>query len=202
MFTGIVQDTLPVIDIKNEIDYRTHILKFTNNLLSNLSLGDSVAHNGCCLTVSNIIDHYVEFNIIKETLKLTNLGLIKINDTVNIERAASLNKEIGGHVMSGHIICTANLIDISYSKHSRRIWFNLQNSDIIKYIFYKGYIGIDGISLTINDIKDSKFCVDLIPETIRRTNLSKRKIGDIVNIEIDQQSRTIVDSIERFIKKN
>lgn len=199
MFTGIIKGIAPVVAIHEKTNFRTHTIKLNDYLLQGLAPGDSVAHNGCCLTVTGINGNCVNFDLIKETLQITNLGLLQVGDFVNLERAASLKVEIGGHLMSGHITCTAELSKIVASVNNRHIWFSLMNKRLQKYIFYKGYIGIDGISLTVNKVVKHYFCVHLIPETLLRTTIGKKILGDLVNIEIDLQTQAIVDTVERVL---
>jgi riboflavin synthase len=140
----------------------------------------------------------VSFDLMQETLKLTNLGLLKVGDKVNVERAAKFGDEIGGHAMSGHIMNTAEVTRVIESPNNRQVWFQIA-PELTKYVFTKGYIGIDGISLTIGEVKGDQFCVNLIPETLERTILSERVAGDLINIEIDPQTQTIVDTVERVM---
>jgi len=198
MFTGIVQGTAPVIDIIEKENFRTHIIKLPQALLKNLQPGASIAHNGCCLTVTQINEDNVSFDLMQETLKVTNLGDLKIGSPVNIERAARFGDEIGGHQMSGHILFTAEVLEVHQSENNCQIWFKIP-SEYKRFIFSKGYIGIDGISLTIGDVKDNSFNVNLIPETLQRTNIGSRKPGDRINIEIDPQTQAIVETVERIV---
>ena len=140
-----------------------------------------MAHNGCCLTVTEINGDRVSFDLVKETLRITNLGDLQPGDVVNIERAAKFSDEIGGHLMSGHIMTTAEICKIINAENNREIWFKPQDSSLLKYILHKGFIGIDGISLTVGDVTKTKFCVHLIPETLARTTLGA-KSWDIASI--------------------
>ncbi|QCR36286.1 riboflavin synthase subunit alpha [Nissabacter sp. SGAir0207] len=199
MFTGIVQGTAPLVAIDEKPNFRTHVVQLPPELLPGLELGASVSHNGCCLTVTAIEGDRVSFDLIKETLRLTNLGALKVGDLVNLERAAKFNDEIGGHLMSGHIICTAEISKILTSENNRQVWFRIAHEEYMKYILHKGYIGIDGISLTIGEVVKNRFCVHLIPETLERTTLGKKRLGDTVNIEIDPQTQAVVDTVERVL---
>jgi riboflavin synthase len=134
----------------------------------------------------------------RETLRVTNLGGLGVGDRVNVERAARFGDEIGGHPMSGHIICTAEITEILRSENNRRIWFRLPAA-LARYLFPKGYIGVDGISLTIGEVRGDRFDVNLIPETLARTNLGDRREGERVNIEVDPQTQAIVDTVERVL---
>ncbi|QLB13210.1 riboflavin synthase alpha chain [Bisgaardia hudsonensis] len=200
MFTGIIQGIAQIHSIIEKDNFRTHIIKMPQQLLAGLQLGASVAHNGVCLTVTAINDDLISFDLMQETLRITNLGELKQGDFVNIERAMQMGSEIGGHLLSGHIYCTAKVAQIIPSENNLQIWFALPNElNVMKYILKKGFIAIDGISLTISDVKDNQFSVNLIPETIQRTLIAKRAVGNFVNIEIDTQTQAIVDTVERYL---
>ncbi|KAA9002055.1 riboflavin synthase subunit alpha [Affinibrenneria salicis] len=199
MFTGIVQGTAPLVSIDEKSFFRTHVIEFPPELLPGLEPGASVANNGCCLTVTAIDGNRVSFDLMKETLRLTNLGDLAQGDRVNLERAAKFSDEIGGHVMSGHIICTAEIVKIITSENNHQIWFRMDDEALMKYVLYKGFIGIDGISLTVGEVTRSRFCVHLIPETLSRTTLGLKRLGERVNIEIDPQTQAVVDTVERVL---
>ena len=198
MFTGIIQDTAQVVKIHKQKNFQTHTIRLSHELTQGLTLGASVAHNGCCLTVTHIEQQLVSFDLMQETLNVTNLGLLIEGDYVNIERAAKFGDEIGGHAMSGHIMATARVCAVKISENNHQVWFSVP-SQLMKYIFAKGYIGIDGISLTISEVKGASFNVNLIPETLHRTNLKNRTVNDVINIEIDPQTQAIVDTVERVM---
>ncbi len=200
MFTGIVQGTAEVVEINERQDFRTHTLRLPVAWLENLQPGASVAHNGCCLTVTRIQGDRVSFDLMQETLRVTNLGGLQPGDRVNIERAARFGDEIGGHQMSGHICCTARVTRVQESPDNRQIRFLLPET-FARFLFAKGYIGVDGISLTIGDVEGAEFSVNLIPETLARTNLGTRRPGDRVNIEIDPQTQAIVETVERILQE-
>lgn len=198
MFTGIVQGTAEVVDILEKDDFRTHTVRLPAAYCQGLQPGASVAHNGCCLTVTRIAHDLVSFDLMQETLRVTNLGELNPGDRVNFERAARFGDEIGGHQMSGHILCTAEVARVDRSANNCQIRFKLPQG-LSKYLFTKGYIGIDGISLTIGEVEGDEFTVNLIPETLERTNIGSRQAGDRVNIEIDPQTQAIVDTVERIL---
>ncbi|GDX04136.1 riboflavin synthase subunit alpha [Buttiauxella sp. WJP83] len=199
MFTGIVQGTATLVSIDEKPNFRTHVVAMPETMLPGLETGASVAHNGCCLTVTEINGNHVSFDLMKETLRITNLGELVVGDSVNVERAAKFNDEIGGHLMSGHIMTTAEVSKILTSENNRQIWFKIQDKTLMKYILHKGYIGIDGISLTVGEVTATRFCVHLIPETLQRTTLGSKKLGNRINIEIDPQTQAIVDTVERVL---
>ena len=199
MFTGIVQGTAQIKAITEAANFRTHVVEMPQEMLKGLQIGASVAHNGVCLTVTTIKDNLVSFDLMQETLKITNLGELKAGDFVNIERAMQMGTEIGGHILSGHVYCTADIVKRLPSENNLQIWFQLPNQDMMKYVLTKGFIAVDGISLTIGEVREQSFCVNLIPETIHRTLIGKKDIGNKVNIEIDPQTQAIVDTVERYL---
>ncbi|WP_069384293.1 riboflavin synthase [Halomonas caseinilytica] len=204
MFTGIVQGTAEVVVIKEAEAFRTHVLWLPEALCEGLEVGASVAHNGACLTVTSIDGRRVGFDLMRETLRVTNLGDLEVGDRVNIERAARFGDEIGGHAMSGHVMGMAELVDVEQAPNNRRLWFEPPER-LARFLFDKGYIGLDGASLTIGEVRPgtegrgTRFCVDLIPETLARTVLADRVPGDRVNLEIDPQTQAIVETVERVM---
>lgn len=198
MFTGIVQAMAEVVQIDEKEQLRTHTIHLPDSLLDGIALGASIAHNGCCLTVTRVEGNLVSFDLMNETLQVTNLGQVAVGDYVNIERAAKFGDEIGGHVMSGHIIALAEIVEVIDTPNNRTVWFELPEA-LGKYVFTKGYIGIDGCSLTIGKVENNRFCVHLIPETLSRTIIGHCKVGGTVNIEIDPQTQTTVDTVERVL---
>ena len=198
MFTGIVQGVGQIIDIIDQDKLRTYKVKLPAKLTQHIEIGASIANDGCCLTVTDFKDDWVTFDIMQETLALTTLGSKKLNDLVNIERSAKYGDEIGGHVMSGHVSCRATIIDIQKTATNCQMTLAMPEK-FMKYVLYKGFIGIDGASLTVGEVKDNQFNIHLIPETLAITSLGSKKIGDEVNIEIDSQTQAIVDTVERVL---
>ncbi|WP_047043950.1 riboflavin synthase [Vibrio mexicanus] len=198
MFTGIVQGMAQVVSIDAKEAFQTHRVQLVGDMAAGLEIGASVAHNGCCLTVTKIEGEVVSFDLMQETLRLTNLGDLKEGDHVNIERAAKFGEEIGGHSMSGHISSVVEIVEIINTPNNRTIWFELPD-DIAKYVLAKGYIGLDGCSLTIGQVEQNRFNVHLIPETLQRTLFGSKQVGDKVNVEVDPQTQAIVDTVERVL---
>lgn len=204
MFTGIVNGSFPIVYWnKKTIEGTTTAqlaIDLSEPLLHQLQIGASVAVNGVCLTVVDIKDTVVYFDLIQETLELTNLKQCKVGDSVHIERSLVLGGEVGGHLLSGHVHTTVCLMKKEYLGDNVKLSFALPEQ-FKPYIFPKGYIAIDGVSLTIGKtIDEQSFYVYLIPETCRLTRLSQLIIGDRVNIEIDQQTRVIVDTVQNMLK--
>ena len=163
-----------------------------------LEIGASVAHNGCCLTVTKIEGNQISFDLMQATLALTNLGDLIEGDYVNIERAAKFGDEIGGHSMSGHISLMAEISEVIDTPNNRTIWLTLPQESM-KCVLAKGYIGLDGCSLTIGEVVNNGFSVHLIPETLERTLFGCRQVGAQVNVEFDPQTQAIVDTVERVL---
>ena len=179
-------------------DFRTHTVELPEDMAGGLQTGASVAHNGCCLTITQIRDREADFDLMAETLAKTNLGRLTEGSEVNLERAARFGDEIGGHVMSGHIITQTPVTRIEQSEHNRTLWFALP-AGLKPYVLTKGFIGLDGCSLTIGSVTEREFNVHLIPETLQRTLFGSRQVGDCVNVEIDAQTQAIVDTVERVL---
>ncbi|KOO08377.1 riboflavin synthase [Vibrio hepatarius] len=198
MFTGIVQGMTEVVAIDKKQDFQTHTVRLTGAMREGLEIGASVAHNGCCLTVTKLDGELVSFDLMQATLKLTNLGQIEVGNLVNIERAAKFGDEIGGHSMSGHISVMGKIVDVIDTPNNRTIWFELPQ-DSMKYVLAKGYIGLDGCSLTIGEVEANRFSVHLIPETLQRTLFGQRKAGEMINVEFDPQTQAIVETVERVL---
>jgi len=200
MFTGIVLGKVPIIDIIDKGD----VTAFTVDLSGfdeGLEIGASVSIDGVCLTVTEINNSIVSFDVIQETLSRTTLGDLEVDSIVNYERSLKFGDEIGGHLLSGHIIATGLVGDKVESGDGLDLSI-LVPSSIEKYIIEKGYVAIDGISLTIGDVTNSRFNLHIIPETIRQTTINSKQVGDAVNIEIDSTTQTIVSTVERIMAKS
>ena len=171
-------------------------LAFPEERVRGLVHGASVAIDGACLTVTAIDAAHVSFDLMGETLAKTTLGTLKEGNHVNIERSASLGDEIGGHLLSGHIMGTAEIIAIDNSDNNHMVTFRVPQ-EWMKYIFSKGFIALDGASLTLVDVDKTAgtFTVWLIPETLHITTFGFKKGGDRVNVEIDSRTQTIVDTV-------
>ena len=177
MFTGIIEDIGKVANITDsQIQIET--------CLSDIKTGDSIAVNGTCLTVTKIFEKTLSFDYSPTTGDITNISLLKQNSVVNLERALTLQTRIGGHILSGHIDTSTKITEIRKTNRFYIISFAI-NDTIKRYIVKKGFIAIDGISLTIAENNETIFSVTMIPETFNKTIFNTRKIGDIVNIEID-----------------
>ncbi len=200
MFTGIVQRTLPIESISKQTGLWTFNLILPTEMLEGLKIGASVALNGACLTVTSIDQQKVSFDVMMATLNVTNLSQLTQGSWVNVERAARFGDDIGGHQLSGHVFGQVDIVEIERPENNCIIWFDLPD-DYNAYIFDKGYVGLNGCSLTIAKVEESRFCVYLIPETLSITTFGKLEVGAKINLEIDSQTQTLVDTVERILKQ-
>lgn len=201
MFTGIIEGLGEVSSISRLnkglgqfADMRLK-LKIPLKLLKGLKLGDSMNLNGTCLTVMNIKNHLVEFEMVRETTKKSCIGQVKKGDLVNIERSLRLGDRLGGHIVLGHTD-GIGIIDLVKTKDGEtKMWITSEDHSLMPYIAQKGSIAIDGISLTLTDVdgKKNRFSVSLIPFTMRNTTLGLKRRGDLVNLEIDVLSRYVIN---------
>lgn len=196
MFTGIVEETGELLSVKK--NHNSAQIEFGGDIIfQSLGLGDSVAVNGVCLTVSALQGKSFWADVMGETLKKSSLNQCFAGQKVNMERAMAANGRFGGHIVSGHIDGTGEIQLIK--KESNAVWFQIGVSQkIMKYIIEKGSITIDGISLTVAELKEKSFCVSVIPHTFIKTILKDKKEGHIVNLEND----IIGKYVERLIKQN
>ncbi len=193
MFTGIVQGTGSVHSIEGD-----STLTFTIQIPSTdgLEVGGSVSIDGVCLTATSI-GQQVTFDVIPETIHRTTLGSLKPGDSVNVERALKFGDELGGHLLSGHIMGTAHI-----SKVHDQDYTICCPPEMADYIQEKGYIAVDGISLTIGETDgNGGFDVHIIPETLRLTTLGNKAVGDRVNIEIDAMTQAVVETTKRMMEQ-
>ena len=194
MFTGIVQE-IGIISSKEKTKAGISLeVVVEPTFLKNLDIGASIAVNGVCLTVTKFYQNSVAFDVIPETLRVTNLEEISVSSKVNMERSLKFGDEVGGHILSGHISCRgpAKLIEsgdeVELVVECPDEWVN--------YIFLKGYVAINGASLTVAKKTDKSFSVFLIPETLSATNLSEVQNGNLLNIEVDQTTYAAVKAAE------
>lgn len=199
LFTGIVQGLKRILQIEEQTHLRRLVIGL-DELADGLSLGASVAVNGTCLTVTSVDGAAVSFDVIAETLALTNLGALRKGSIVNVERSFRIGEEVGGHIVSGHVSGTAIVERIDERENERNLYFRAPPG-CMKYLLHKGFVALDGASLTIasvdRDVDQISVC--LIPETIARTTLGHVVRGDRVNIEVDAQTQAIVETVERVL---
>lgn len=201
MFTGIVQGKATITSIEKHDQFMRLQLELPQARADNLQLGASIAVNGTCLTVTAFEGNLVSFDLIMETLRVTNLGTLSVGDQVNFERAARFGDEIGGHLLSGHVHDQATICQIEKPENNCILWFEA-SEEWMKYILPKGFVALNGCSLTIGEVEDNRFNVYLIPETLGLTVFGRAAIGNKVNLEIDSQTQAVVDTVERYMRQN
>ena len=199
MFTGIVKGIGKIVKVTPSRGACQYRIAMDEHLLNDLQIGASIAIDGTCLTVVSFTPNEATFDAIYETLEKTNMKFLKEGDLVNIERAARFGDEIGGHILSGHIFCTAPIESIQRTENNCVIWLRCP-ALWTKYLFPKGYIALNGASLTLVDVdkENGLFSVHLIPETLAKTTFSMKKPNDHINVEIETQTQVIVDTIEKI----
>ncbi len=198
MFTGIVQGMATVTGCERHDGILQLELELPITHARALALGASIAVNGTCLTITEFSGQSVRFDVIDTTLQLTNLGQLKEGDQVNFERAARIGDEIGGHLMSGHILCRATITEVSRQGNNRKIRFATPEL-AAPYLLPKGFVGLNGCSLTLAEVDQDSFSISLIPETLRQTTFGLLEMGDSVNLEVDPQTQAVVDTVKRYM---
>lgn len=183
MFTGVIEEVGTIRSIRRGT--RSAVLGIEcSKVLEGTKIGDSIAVNGVCLTVTGMDSHGYTADVMAETLDRSSLGMLRSKSRVNLERAMAADGRFGGHIVAGHIDGTGSVSEIR--KEDTAVWYRITaDSQILRYIVEKGSIAIDGISLTVADVTEESFSVSVIPHTRQETNLTDRSIGDRVNLECD-----------------
>ncbi|MBN9655187.1 riboflavin synthase [Halobacillus litoralis] len=183
MFTGIVEEIGTLKSVKNKTE-ALEVNLSAKEILTDVKLGDSISVNGVCLTVTNFSEQTVSFDVMPETYRATNIHELQQGDPVNLERAMAAGGRFGGHLVSGHIDGTGKIV--SKKPESNAVYYEIELPDeLIQYFVYKGSIAVDGTSLTVFGVDDSKVTISLIPHTMEHTVLGAKGPGDSVNIECD-----------------
>jgi riboflavin synthase len=193
MFTGIVEELGSI----GGIEQLTDAVRLTvqGATLNGLTGGESVAVNGVCLTVADVHQSGFTADVMQETLRRTSLGALAANDRVNLERALLATARLGGHIMQGHVDGVATVVDIRPAEHWREVELQLPG-ELLRYVVVKGSIALDGVSLTVSSVEGDRVGVSLIPETLERTTLGVREIGQAVNVEVD----VLAKYVERLLE--
>ncbi len=179
MFTGIIEEVGRVI-----LKSPTRLAIAADGVLKGAQLGDSIAVNGACLTINSLDDNSFSVDIMPETLRQTNLGPLTYGDEVNLERPLTLDRGLGGHLVQGHVDSTGRVSLVKSEGEAVIIGFEAPG-EIMRYIVKKGFVAVDGVSLTVTGCDAGSFRVSLVEYTRKHTTLGKRKIGDLVNLEVD-----------------
>lgn len=204
MFTGIVQATAGIAAIHDRAGLRTFTLEFPEGFCEDLAIGASVATDGVCLTVTELLSPTrANFDVMLQSLNVTTLGSYAEGDRVNVERAAKDGAEIGGHPLSGHVDFTGTLIGRRESDNNLA-WRVAVPEPFRRYVFAKGYIAIHGASLTVAEVnrQEGWFEVWLIPETRRATVFEAKREGDRLNIEIERGTQVVVDTVREAVQES
>jgi riboflavin synthase len=191
MFTGIVEE----IGIVKETG-RDHLAFEAHKVLEGAEVGDSIAVNGVCLTVVSLENRGFSVNVMPETLRCTNLGRLHYSDQVNLERALVLGGRLGGHLVLGHVDDTGEVVDVT-SEETAHIMRISAPAKLMPYMVDKGFIAVDGVSLTIVDLDDFSFVVSLVAYTMENTTLGRKRPGDVVNLEADIIAKYVENLKER-----
>lgn len=196
MFTGIVESIGTIKAIKNNEKSLRFTIKYPD-FFDDVKIGDSISTNGVCLTVAKISGEGFDADVMAETLRRSNLGDLKVGSKVNLERAMQCNGRFGGHIVSGHIDGTGNIL--RYDKEDNAVWITIKaDNNILKYIVKKGSISIDGVSLTVAYVDSEVFKVSIIPHTGQETTLLGKTSGEKVNLECD----VIGKYVEKLLRLN
>ena len=196
MFTGIVAGISQITAIEDGEEIRSFVVNLAE-FDEGLEVGASVALDGVCMTVVSIEGTEVRFDAIPETLERTTLGGLVADDWVNVERSLRMGDELGGHILSGHILMTARILQ--RTERGEAIDLLIETPpEALPYILEKGFVAVDGMSLTVGEVSESSFALHIIPETLRVTTIGEKKVGHSVNIEIDSRTQAVVDTIRRM----
>lgn len=196
MFTGIIEEKGEVRSISSAGPSARLTVK-AGLVLQGTSLGDSIAVNGVCLTVTDLSNDAFTADVMHETLDRSSLGSLRSGSVVNLERAMTMERRFGGHIVTGHIDGTGKITGIK--KDGNAIWYTISAGPrILRYIIEKGSVALDGISLTVAAVTDRDFSVSVIPHTMAETNLSAKKAGDIINIENDCIGKYVEKLLEPY----
>lgn len=204
MFTGIVQGVARIAAIEDSQDLRSFTIDFPPGFCDGLVTGASVSVDGVCLTATKLLSPTsIAFDVILQSLNVSTLGDYAVGDFINAERAAKDGAEIGGHPLSGHIDFSAYVISIQTSESNRVLRVGIP-PEFRRYIFAKGYIAINGASLTVSEVNRTEgwFEVWLIPETRRMTVFEGKKVGDRLNIEIERGTQVVVDTVRESVNES
>ncbi|KAL6869146.1 Riboflavin synthase alpha chain [Amphichorda felina] len=195
MFTGIVEEIGTVTELNNNDHTGGTSMTITisdgSPLLKDCHDGDSIAINGCCLTVTSFTPTTFSIGVAPETLRITNLGGLAVSSRVNLERAVRADTRMGGHFVQGHVDTTAEILSVTPDGNALTIRFQPRERDLLRYIVYKGFIAIDGTSLTVTQVNDAEgwWEVMLIAYTQEKVIIAQKKPGDTVNIEVDMMAK-------------
>ncbi len=195
MFTGIVEEIGRVINIATGLPQGNFVQVASRIAREGARIGDSIAVNGACLTITELGDDWFRFGLSPETLQRTNIGRLRVNDPVNLERSLAFGGRMGGHYVQGHIDGVGEIVAVTPEGDSKRVRMR-PPARLLPYIVEKGYIAVDGVSLTVTDVDESTFGVALVAYTQEAVIMGRQDVGAVVNIEVD----IIAKYVERLIQ--
>ena len=200
MFSGIVQTVGKIESIKDKNHIKTIRIETHGDYLEDIAIGQSVSVDGVCLSLVKKNKEYCEFEAVEETINRTTLGSYKQGTKVNLEKSLKFGDTVGGHFVSGHIHTKGRIVEVELIGESKNILVEIQEK-WIKYLTEKGYISVNGASITIGKVSKNTFYIHLIPETLKTANLDELIYDNYVNLEFDQTTIAIVDTTERLINQ-
>ena len=200
MFSGIVQTVGKIESIKDKNNIKTIRIETHGDYLKDIAIGQSVSVDGVCLSLVKKNNEYCEFEAVEETINRTTLGSYMQGTKVNLEKSLKFGDTVGGHFVSGHIHTRGRIVEVELVGESKNILVEIEEK-WIKYLTEKGYISVNGASITIGKVSKNTFYVHLIPETLKTTNLDELIYDNYVNLEFDQATIAIVDTTERLINQ-
>lgn len=200
MFTGLIEEVGSVLGVR-ATDWGTQLQVVAPRVAEKIHIGDSIAVNGCCLTVAAHRADQVTFDLLEETLDRTNLKALRQESPVNLERALAADGRLGGHFVQGHVDCAARIV--GWEKHGadHRLEVELP-ADFAHYVAYKGSIAVNGISLTVAEVSETSFAVWIIPHTKSQTNLDTARADDLVNLEFDLIAKYLERMLDRHVARS
>lgn len=195
MFTGIIEEIGTILDVSTENNVSQFRILTSSKFMEGVSLGDSIAVNGICLTAYNLLNDSFQVDVSNETKHCTNFNQPLRNNQANLERSVTPSTRLGGHMVSGHIDGLGELVQREDNVGETVLWLKTP-TELMKYIAVKGSICINGVSLTVNETLENQFCVTIIPHTLKNTTLNTLAIQDMVNIEVDLVARYLEKLIQ------
>ena len=196
MFSGVVAGKAKIAEINKKDETITMTVTFPTGLLSDIKIGDSIAVNGTCLTAEKVEPNEFQVTMMPQTFEKTTFKDLKVNDDVNVEQAMKADSRFEGHIVTGHVDDVIHVTDSHINENAIELWFSIPNH-LDKQIVPQGSVALNGVSLTVMDVKDNKFSVGLIPHTQDETNLSSLKAGDVVNLETDILGKYVQKNLSR-----
>jgi riboflavin synthase len=200
MFTGLIEEVGSVIGI-DATDRGTQLQIVAPRVAEKIQIGDSIAVNGCCLTVAAHRGEQFTLDLLEETLVRTNLKTLRQKSCVNLERALAVDGRLGGHFVQGHVDCAARIVALEENGRDHRLEVELP-AEFAHYVACKGSIAVNGISLTVAEVSEESFAVWIIPHTKSQTNLDMARAGDLVNLEFDLIAKYLERMLDRHVVRS